>query len=364
MKLESIKYGIQKLSITEKKDLIDFIKGSYSLFDEYSTCVNSCPVCHSGRIVKNGLRKGVQKYICSDCNKNFNYKTNTVLSKIQKLNKWNEFVEDFISLNITSLKTLKKKLHVSEQTVFNWRHKLLSAIALKTDASFSEEAVEFDESWLRISRKGRRNLGIKDKPAYRAWRKKQVGDSNYNVKVFFTYGRDSKQLDVHQSHTGRTSTSDMKNYFTPYKFKDIRVYSDAHITYKSFFKANNINHETFIGKNHISFSDKNVHNQTVNAFIRGFKFFVNEHMRGVSTKYLDFYVKWFQFINESKVKAFKKNELKFNLVDEICDNVVQDKFGIELYRQSELSFVRFLNNNGRTNHGDCKHHYYANKLAA
>ena len=107
-----------------------------------------------------------------------------------------------------------------------------------------------------------------------------------------------------------------------------------------------------------------MHNQTVNAFIRGFKFFVNEHMRGVSTKYLDFYVKWFQFINESKVKAFKKNELKFNLVDEICDNVVQDKFGIELYRQSELSFVRFLNNNGRTNHGDCKHHYYANKLAA
>jgi hypothetical protein len=87
-------------------------------------------------------------------------------------------------------------------------------------------------------------------------------------------------------------------------------------------------------------------------------------MRGVSTKYLSFYIKWYQFINQSKLQAFKKEELKFNLTDEICDNVVEDKFGFELYRQSELSFIQFLKNNGRTNFGDCKHHYYANKMAA
>lgn len=364
MKLESIKYGIQKLSIKEKKDLIDFIKGSYSLFDGYSTCVKGCPVCQSSRIVKNGTRKGVQKYVCRHCEKNFNYKTNSVLAKIQKLNKWNEFVEDFTSLNITSLKAMSQKLQVSQQTAFNWRHKLLSAMIPKAEVIFKNEAIEFDETWLRLSRKARRGLGIKDKSAYRKWRRKQTGDSNYNVKVFFTYGRDSRQLDTHQSHTGRTSVVDMENYFVRDKFKDVTVFSDAHYTYKSFFRDNNIRHETFIAKNHVSFSDKNVHNQTVNAFTRGFKFFVNEHLRGVSSKYLSFYVKWFQFIQASKVQVLKKEELKFNLVDEICDNVIQDKLGIELYRQAEVSFGRFLKNNGRTNHGNCKHHYYADKMAA
>jgi transposase-like protein len=364
MKLQVIKNRISQLSVNEKKDLIMFIKSSYSVFDDYSIDVNACPDCHSNHIVKNGTRKGVQKYVCRDCKKNFNYKTNTVLSKIQKLNKWNEFVEDFISLNITSLKAMSKKLQLSEQTVFNWRHKLLSAIALKTDVKFTEEAIEFDETWLRISRKGRRNMGIEDHMLYRHWRKKQVGDSPYNVKVFFASGRESKRLDVFQSHTGRTSRKNMENYFTQEKFKNISVFSDAHVTYKSFFRANNIPHETFIGKNHVNFLNKEVHNQTVNAFIRGFKYFVNEHLRGVSTKYLEFYIKWYQFIQESKNQIQKKEELKFDLTNEVCGTITKDNFGIELYRQSELSFIQFLKNNGRTNHGDCKHHYYANKMAA
>jgi hypothetical protein len=89
-----------------------------------------------------------------------------------------------------------------------------------------------------------------------------------------------------------------------------------------------------------------------------------KHLRGVSSKYLNFYIKWFQFIQESKNQLSKKEELRFNLVDEICENVAQDRFGIELYRQAEVSFVRFLKNNGRTNFGDCKNHYYANKIVA
>lgn len=361
--LEKLKYKIDHLSIEEKKSLIDYIKNSYSIFDSYSSSVSACPVCHSTHIVKNGLRKGVQKYVCRSCNKNFNYKTSTVLSKIQKLNKWNEFVDDYCSLNITPLKVLTKKLKISTQTAFNWRHKLLGAMVLKTNSTFIEEALEYDEGFLKISRKGR-FMDIKDKSKYRHWRNSLTGDSNYNVKVFFTYGRNSKQLDVHQSHMGRTSLVHMQNYFTPDKFKNIKVYSDAHITYKGFFKRNNIPHETFIGKKHISYSNKEVHNQTVNSFIRGFKYFVNEHLRGVSTKYLTFYIKWYQFLNQSKLKAFKKEELKFDITDDITSNIINEKFGLELYRQSELSYMRFLKNNGRTNFGDCKHHFYVSKMAA
>lgn len=367
MSLAPIKYKIDRCSLEQKKELEIYIKNSYHIFDEYSSC-ESCPICHSKRICKNGLRKSVQKYLCRSCGKNFNYKTNTVLSGIhlEKLKKWNLFVEDFLSLNITPLKLLKKKLGVSEQTVFNWRHKLLAAVSTYTKCKFKDEKIELDEAWFRISRKGRRNLGIKDKSKYRSWRKKQVGDSDYNVKLFFSFGRGSRLLDVHTSHTGRTSAAHMERYFTKdvFDWKSITVYSDSHYTYKGFFKKNNIQHETFIGKNHINYSNKEVHNQTINAFVRGFKYFVNEHLRGVSSKYIGLYASWFQFLNQCKVEAFKKEELRFNVTDEICENIVEDKIGLELYRQTEVSFARFLKENGRTNFGDCKHHYYANKMAA
>jgi deoxyadenosine/deoxycytidine kinase len=114
-------------------------------------------------------------------------------------------------------------------------------------------------------------MNIENKRTYRACRKKLVGDSNYNVKVFFAFGQDSPQLDLHQSHMGGTSNLHMQAYFLPSRFKNVSVLSDAHITYKSFFKSQNFKHCTFIARNHINFADKSIHNQTVNSFIRGFK---------------------------------------------------------------------------------------------
>jgi hypothetical protein len=156
----------------------------------------------------------------------------------------------------------------------------------------------------------------------------------------------------------------MKNYFIKEKFNDVTVYSDRHKSYQAFFEDNGVKYENFVSSHHVSFMNHDVHNQTVNAYIRGFKTLVNEYMRGVSTKYLPFYIKWYQFAVNTRNHVAKMNELKFNIADKICDNVIEDKFGFELYRQAEVSFVRFLKNNGRSNYGDCKNHFYADKIAA
>lgn len=364
VKLEKLKYQIlnSNLSSSEKRNLEAFIKSIYSVFDEHSHCSN-CPTCKSTKIVKNGLRKEVQKYVCRDCGKNFNYRTGTVLSKIHKLNEWNGFIEDFLSLNISSIKDLKKKLSLSEQTVFNWRHKLLSAISQQKTV-FHNEIIEFDETWLRISRKGRLNLEIDDKKAYKYWRKRLVGESPYNAKVFFVYGRNSQHIDVHLSHMGRTNREHLGNYFVGNKFKNIVVYSDAHRTYKSFFKKAMIQQEIFIGKHHINFDNREVHNQTVNAFTRGFKDFVNGHLRGVSTKYLEKYARWYQFYHEIKREMNIRNELGIDAREFICEDIIEDDIGLEVFRQSEISFQMFLRNNKRSDWGECKNHFYSNKIAA
>ncbi len=358
MSISNIKSRVSKLSISEKVELIDFIKNSYSIFDEYSE-INSCSFCGSGKIFKNGTRNGFQKYVCKDCERNFTYKTNTVISGVHSLNKWNAFVEDFMSLNITPLAELRAKLKVTQQTIFNWRHKLLSAFS-KYDVKFKKEEVEFDETYFLISRKGRQGMNVGKK--LKSWRKNQVGDSPYNVKLFFSFGRNSKQLELHQSHMGRTAKADLERYFTRNKFEKTTVYSDAHPSYKSFFKSSNLKHQIFSSKDHVNQENNSVHNQTINAYMRDFKSFVNDRLKGVSTKYLAFYAKWFQFINDckNKIKSLLNSDekMKFDIQSTICDNVVDDKIGFELFRQSEYSFVKFLEHNGRTNYGTCRNHYY------
>jgi transposase-like protein len=173
MDINKLEKLIDKMPLNKKLEISKYINNSYSIFDEYSK-IEKCPYCNSTYIVKNGTRKGINRYICRDCKKSFTYKTNTPIHYIHKINKWNEFVEDFKTLKFTTISDIKKKLNISTQTAFNWRHKLLSTIVLESN-TFSDEMIEFDESYFLISRKGRKNMGIENKNLYRKWRKNQVG---------------------------------------------------------------------------------------------------------------------------------------------------------------------------------------------
>jgi hypothetical protein len=276
------------------------------------------------------------------------------------------FIDDFMSLNLTPIRELKEKIGVSEQTVFNWRHKLLSTLALK-DQVFENDIIEFDEANFLKSCKGRQEMGIIDKNKYTRWRRSQVGESDYNVKIFASYGRFSGQLNLWQSGMGRTTKKDMEMYFTEKRFKDIKVYCDMHPTYKGFFRDNKIPFETFLSKKHVSWDKPEVHNQTVNSYIRNFKDFTNIHMRGISTKYIDLYMKWFQFIHETKQAVDNQlqagQKVKFNIADNICKEVVGNTTGLEVYRRLEISYQGYLIGCGRTDYGTCKNHYYKPKMS-
>lgn len=364
--VERLKLKVNRLDSQQKRDLINYLKSSYSIFDEHVK-ITACPHCGSSHIVKNGTRNGHHKYVCKNCKKNFTYRTNTVLSGIQKLNKWNEFVEDFMSLNISPLKDLVFRLKVSEQTIFNWRHKLLSVLVTK-EPKFVNEVVEFDEAWFLISRKGRQNMDITNRWAYRSWRRSQRGDTPYWAKVFFTYGRTTKNLDVHLSNMGRVRKRHLQPYFTPAMFNNVTMFTDKHPAYKGFFADNNIRHETFTGSHHYNYEKKQVHVQTVNKFIAEFRGFSNYHLRGVSTKYLNNYLKWYQFLYATKTfvnkqLAYNDKKIRFNILDKICEEVVTDSTGLGLYRQLEVSYETFLKQNKRTDYGECKNHYYSDKMA-
>jgi transposase-like protein len=361
MRFQKVQEQAILLTPKEKEKLITILRNSYSLFAEHDK-ISSCPHCDSTHIVKNGTRSGFHKYICRSCKKNFTFRTKSTIKGIHKVNSWNQFLEDFMSLNITPVRELKKKIGVSEQTIFNWRHKLLAALITK-EVKYTDEPVEFDELNFLIRRKGRQELNIPmSKSQYRHWRQHQNSESRHTVKVFATYGRNSGLLDLFQSNMGRTSKDDMKEYFVKDKFRGVTVYCDTHHTYKGFFRDKKIAHQTFISKEHVSRVNPDVHNQTVNSYARGFKTFVNKQLRGVSTKYLVSYLKWYQFLQVTKTRLNQALEagqkIVYNIKETVCKEIVRDQYGLEIFRRFEFAFGAYLRKNGRTNYGTCKGDYY------
>jgi len=366
--LRKLKGKLGKLSVKEKKDLITYLKNSYSVFEGERTDVKKCPHCNSNKIVKNGTRKnGHHKYICKDCKKNFTFRTGTVISSVQKLGAWNAFVEDFMSLHFSSLSELTKRLKISRQTAFNWRHKLLNALE-NNQIKFSSEIVEYDDVFMLLSRKGRQNMDISKESWYRKWRRHQVGESKYNTKIFVAYGRTSKQLDLTLATMGKVTKKSLEKYFTKDKFDNVTVHSDRHPSYMAFFDDANVQHHSFkASSTHVNWTNKDVHVQSLNAHVNGLKEFTNGYLKGVSTKYINSYLKWYMFIHEVKQFLNRKIELdttlQYNIADTICDEIVNDKKGLGIYRRIECAYDEFLKENGRTNFGKCKNHYYANKMA-
>jgi transposase-like protein len=226
----------QALLLTPKKKelLATELRNSYSVFYKYDQ-VNACPHCTSKHIVKNGTRNAFHRYMCRYCKKSFTFRSKSSLRGIHKLNAWNLFLEDFMALNIMPVRVLSQRLGVSEQTIFNWRHKLLATL-ISLNVKYKNENVEFDELNFLISRKGRQKMGISEfKNQYKQWRKSQRAEAKHTVKVFVAYGRTSGLLDMYKSDMGRTNKVKMGEYFTKNKIQSVTIYSDKHYAYRGFF---------------------------------------------------------------------------------------------------------------------------------
>jgi transposase-like protein len=166
--------------------------------------VTECPCCEQTNFMKYGFYKGVQKYKCRNTNQSFSYKTNLIISGLVKLNKMDRLMELMMTIGYLTLDEIQKSVLISRPTALNWRNKILTAIHKVISMS---GIIEFDETNLRLSFKGRHGLKYARKRG-----KKLVGDNDYNVKVFMAYSRTSKKIELYQSHTGRTCPSYNKYY--------------------------------------------------------------------------------------------------------------------------------------------------------
>ena len=112
-----------------------------------------CPHCGSVEFVKNGTRKGIQRYKCKDCNTAFNDLSNSFLSRTHKaFDTWKVYVNCIIEG--LPLRKAAKQCSISLSTAFYWCHKLLNIVSSYVNRIKLNGVIESDDTFFSVSMKG------------------------------------------------------------------------------------------------------------------------------------------------------------------------------------------------------------------
>jgi transposase-like protein len=146
-------YFLSSKSVVQQdklKTLLSLSTSGEQLKEDKDREAVTCPHCKDERIRANGILKGVQRYLCNGCGKNFSETTGKFWFALKKKDKINKYL--YCLLSGYSNRKSAKETGVSIQTSFDWRHKLLTSFSSVSVSSF-EGIVERDDLFFPISEK-------------------------------------------------------------------------------------------------------------------------------------------------------------------------------------------------------------------
>jgi transposase-like protein len=258
----------------------------------------TCPHCSGNRIRANGKLKGVQRYFCNGCKKNFSETTGKFWYNIKKKEKLNRYL--YCLLSGYSIRKSAKETGIAVQTSFDWRHKLLTSFSSVSVEEF-QGIVESDDLFFAYSEKGSRNLDRK--PRKRGEKASKAGISNEKVAVVATCDR-SGNKDFKVATRGRISKKDLDRILNGKLDKADVLCSDGHRSYGAFAKANKLGHKKFNASKGQRTVDKVYHVQNVNNMDMRLRKFMDS-FNGEATKYLQKYLSWLLVLEKIKNSTSK-----------------------------------------------------------
>ena len=264
-----------------------------------------CPCCGSVHSVRNGHRKdGRQRYLCRDCGKSYVITTNSIASGTRKpLATWKRFVECMIAA--LPLREAAAICGIHRNTAFFWRHKILDALQNMANEVVLSGIVEADETFFAVSYKGNHKKSLTfamPRPAHKRGHAEHIrGISHEKVCVPCAVNRGG--LSIARAITlGRISTKDLHRAYDGRITEGTTLVTDKHSSYTRFAKSNNINLIQLKGG---KVKKGLFHIQHINNYHSRLKKFI-ERFNGVSTKYLDNYLIWHNFVNYAKETSTEK----------------------------------------------------------
>ena len=113
-----------------------------------------CPRCRSLQVVRYGRRGGVQRYKCKGCSFHFTDLTGSVLHRMRRRDLWLDFC--LCMVKRLSVRDTARRLGISKNTAFAWRHRAISALASADSQTVCQGIVEVAQWPIVRSFKGSR----------------------------------------------------------------------------------------------------------------------------------------------------------------------------------------------------------------
>jgi transposase-like protein len=321
----------EKLDRKEKIEFNSRMTRSDSSMEDYITEVRfangkCCPHCGSVAVVKNGNRAdGTQNYRCKDCHSQFNIKSNSIVAHTHKnMDVWQKFIE--CMLQGLSLRKTAEICSINRNTAFAWRHKVLDTLQNMANDVILDGIVEMDETFFAVSYKGNhknsKTFKMPRKAHHHGGIATKRGISKEKVCVPCAVNRSG--LSVAQvSNLGHITIKELHAVFDTKIADTAELCTDKMSSYKTFAAENGLNiHQFKVGK--CDKSDKNsFHIQHINNYHSTLKGFMYP-FKGVSTKYLNNYLIWHNFVNYAGETYTEKKKILMNYAFSYPNTVLRD----------------------------------------
>ena len=275
----------------------------FDLFIESLQNINGvrCPHCGSEKVVKNGKMKNkTPRFFCNHCKKNYSLYSNTFVQNLKLKNK----LFNYIPLRMEqsgSLRNCAKSLNISLNTSFEWNKKLFGSIE-KIIPNELPGIVETIIVKKDISKKGEKPSGfygfkppdLNTKPSKKYKKAPKLKDPpNISpiVQIAIAFSRKGI-LDMKVIQLGELNKSELKKNLYPKIKSSRKILITEDPILKLTFQEKKLSYLVCSPNQKVKNRNKFFDVETVKVVSHMFKQWL-KRFRGVATKYLQNYIKWF-----------------------------------------------------------------------
>lgn len=257
------------------------------MIDAETAVADRCPYCGSTHIVRNGHKRGKQRFLCRSCSRTFVTTTHTVMSMSHyPASVWKDVITD--TLGGHAIDFTAERLGLSHQCVFNMRHKILLALQdiAASDPAILGQVSELDETFVLECFKGKELPSGIGRPARRHGAKAQKrGVSNEYVCINTGVQRDGVAI-AETVNRAKPDASELQQVYSSHIKDGTLLLCDG---LRSYGSLENVADCTVMDINKADKTTSSFYNlNTVNNFHSFIKNRYNFY-RGVATKYLNRY---------------------------------------------------------------------------
>ncbi len=272
-----------------------------------------CPICGSVSVVRNGHRAdGTQRFICRDCHKSFVVTTNSIVAGTKKdLSVWEQYIS--CMMQGLSIRKTAEICGIHRNTAFYWRHKILDALQNMADNVTLNGIVEADETFFAVSYKGNHKYSktfVMPREAHKRGGETHTrGLSREQVCVPCAVNRNGLSISK-TANLGRITTDSLIGMFDGRIDEDSTIVTDKASAYVKFADKTNLK---FVQLKGGKAKSGIYHIQHINNYHSRLKKFM-QNFNGVSTKYLNNYLIWHNFVNYARETEAEKRQILLRFV--------------------------------------------------